>query len=595
MARLQRWMVMLALLAAWPALALETGAVSGRVYTPQDSTASLSLRQLQDLRALGLSSVRVEFEDRDGAAADRVAAYKQLLVNARKAGLQVIGVLTWASMGDQSVAPAQTTGPADFDTRFVPRFRASFDWHDATYANVDGQGSGITAWELWNEPDVYGFRKSTGAFMGEEFGLLCVRVYEAYRARGGVRKVMIGGISRMDDSTVLKGAFDSTPIRNFRAVNSGKLPGDLIAIHGYGNSKRPSRTGYAKQGGTFRDQVVFFLGLKDTAGRELIPKTQPLYMTEVGYGPSRSGSGVDFLRQGTVAAELQYVLSTLTQFPQFQRAYWYVMRDDELVGQADPRGQEWYGLRSVPQPTCGNAGVKLSYNVLANFHGHAGIGQTQAWQAVAAGDESWAEGTRSVPACGSIVPGNPHLRAFHRNDGADNAVGHPSDNGGGAYVHAWGNGTIQDFSGGALEGGLGSIGLLTGKSEAGYVYGLFWRKWLDMGGAGALGYPFDSGGGPDRHSWSSAIASGMVQDFTGGSLGQVQLQLATGASTVFYVYGTVLSEYLRVGAVGSLGYTTTDLVLVSGQQWRQNFQRGFVLLDAGTNTASAFDSAGRRL
>lgn len=540
--------------------AASTGIVSGRIYTSNDSIAPLSYRQLQDLKNIGVTTIRIEFEDRDGQDTARVAAYKNVIKWAGQLGIKVIGVLTFASMGDQSVPPGSTTSVSDFDARFVPRFLNTFDWHDATYKNVDSSGYGIEGWEIWNEPDVYSFSRS-GAFMGEEFGLLNVRVYESKKPYIGTRKLIIGGVSRMDDDIVLKKILDSAPIRNFQAVNGqNRLPGDYLGIHGYGNTQRPDLTGYSYQNGTFRSQIDFMLGLRDAAGYPLIPTGYPIIMTEVGYGTKSP------MTEATQATAMNYVLNTLKSYPQFERVLWYDYRDDEnRYAAGDPRGGEWYGIRYVPQAGYGNGGVKLSYNTLANFNSKPGIAQTS---------------------LGSGV--NTAIRdAFNRNDTANNHVGRPFDNGGGLYVHAWGNGVVQDFTGGAFEGGNGSIGLLNGQTTAGYVYGAFQTKWLNTGGAGSLGYPFNAGGGADRHSWNTTGATGMVQDFTGGSNGQGQIQQESGYSGVFYIGGAIFQKYLNTGNIATLGYATSDQY-ASGSQIRQDFRYGYIVHTPSTGATSAW-------
>jgi hypothetical protein len=536
--------------------ALQTGIVTGRIYTSANTTAPLSFRQLQDMRNIGATTIRMEFEDRDGLDTARTAAYKNIVKWAGQLGLKVIGVLTVNSMADQSLRPGQTLSVADFDSRFVPRYLTSFDWHNNTYGNVDGSGYGVEGWEIFNEPDVYEFKRN-GVYMGEEFALLCVRVYESRKPLIGTRKIIIGGISRMDDINVLRATFDSTPIRNYQGVNGqGRLPGDYLGIHGYGSSQRPDFTNYKYGGGTLRDQIIYFFSLKDALGYDLIPKTVPLIMTEIGNG-SKVQSETD------QATALSYVMNTVNAFPQFERVLWYDYRDDEIPGQTDPRGYEWYGIRYVPQASYGNGGVKLAYNALANASGKPGIGQT-------------ASGT---------APNAAIRAAFNRNDTANNNVGWPFNNGGGVWVHTWGSGVVQDFTGGT--GGNGSIGLLNGRTEAGYVYGAFQTKWVNTGGAGAVGYPFNAGGGADRHAWNTTGANGVVQDFTGGTNGQGQLQQETGQSAVYYIYGAVWTKYSSSGNIATLGYATSDLYY-NGTQYRQDFRYGHILYNATTGATSAY-------
>lgn len=73
--------------------------------------------------------------------------------------------------------------------------------------------------------------------------------------------------------------------------------------------------------------------------------------------------------------------------------------------------------------------------------------------------------------------------------GGENVLGLPRDNGGGAPVHAWGNGLAQDFGGGSKE--PGALLLASGTSTAYFVYGGIWTQYLvvDGGTTGCHGYP----------------------------------------------------------------------------------------------------------
>jgi len=534
--------------------------VTGRIYLGGNvlntTQAPLNYRQLQDLKNIGVSTIRIEFEDHQGADTALVTAYKNIVKWAGQLGIKVIGVLGQHALPYNAVKPADTTGVADFDQRFVPAYLSAFDYHNNTFGNVDGTGYGVEGWEIWNEPDVYGFKKGT-AFMGEEFGLLNVRVYESRKPSIGTRKLIIGGVSHLDDDNVLRAVLDSTPVRNFQAVNGQhRLPGDYLGLHGYGLTQRPDLNGYGYAGGTFKDQVDRMYTFKDAAGNDLIPKTMPILITEIGVTSKNQGEAAQ-------AAAMNFVFHTLKNYPYIERVLWYDYRDDENPSLSDPRGGEWFGIRHVPQAAYGNGGVKLAYNAFANFNGKAGIGQTS---------------------LGSGV--NEAIRtAFNRNDTANNNVGRPFNNGGGEYVHVWGNGVVQDFTGGT--GGNGSIGLLNGQSQAGYVYGTFQSKWLNTGGAGALGYPFHAGGGADRHSWNTTGANGMVQDFTGGTNGQGQIQQETGYTGVYYIGGAIFQKYLNTGNIATLGYAVSD-AYTSGTQLRQDFRYGYIVQNPSTGVSSAW-------
>jgi hypothetical protein len=575
------------------------GVVTGRFYTADDSIAPLSQRQLQSLRNLGVTSIRIEFEDKQGARVNYVNAYKGVIKAAGALGISVIGVLSMNSVAEGK-RPADTDNLADFDVSYAKAmFFPSFEWHDATYKNVDGSGFGVEAWEIWNEPDVYDFtRRSTGRFMGEEFALLCVRVFEEFKDRVGGRKIILGGISRMDDDGVLRAVFDSTPMRNFKAVNNGQLPCHKLAIHGYGNTQWPSRHGYAYLGGTFDDQIGHFLRLTGSSGGPtLIPAGQRIYLTEIGTGPKhravKNAAGdwepvwneVEYIRQASVAAEARWVFDRLAANPQFERAYWYNFRDDEDTSRSDPRGPQWYGIRAVPQSACGNFGIKLVHNALANVSGKPGVGQRQRWQILRAGDENWTEGVIPTPSCAPLTGADKILEAFNRNDGPQNLLGFPADRGlgGGPWVHQWNNSWLQDFRGALYSAGSDAMIVAENNaSTAAVVYGRFWDTWMAHGGLD-IGLPFDNGGGADRHPWFSAgtppESNGWVQDLRIGGTGHnamLTYETSAGAiNEVFIIRQPILGKYFEAGGVGGLGYPRGNQFQEGGHV-RQNFKKGYL-------------------
>ncbi|MCY1019084.1 hypothetical protein [Pyxidicoccus sp. MSG2] len=573
--------------------AVETGVVTGWLYTGDKTVQQLGPRQLDDLKNIGASHIRVEFiyPDSEPERSTYITSYKNIVQWAGERSIRVIGVLTVNSMLNKSVKPVNTSGPQDFDNRFVPIFKEALDWHDTTYTNVNGTSYGVEAWELWNEPDVYDMRRTDGRFMGEEFALLCVRAYEHYKGRGGTRKLIMGALSRWDDDVLFRQVYDSTPVRNFKAAQGRNvLPGDAIGMHAYGNlNVLPSQKGFSYASGNFEDVILNIRNLRDSAGRELVPSGQPIYVTEVGFGANRSGSQVYYWRQATQAAELKYVLETLNRYPQFQRVYWYAWRDEENKDTADPRGTNWLGLRHVPQAHCGLGATKLSYNVFANFNGRPGPAQRAAWQVLPAGDESWPTGQVTPPACGALQSPDPLLRAFHRHDQARNLVGQPRSFGGGPYVHRWGNGQVQHFMNGIWESGLGALGLADGRSEAGYVYGRFYEKWMAIGFTHVGGFPVDKGGGADRHRWDSSISRGVVQDFDGGSLGPNMLQLEewpVAGAQVLIIQGAWYQHYMANGGVGVFGYARTEPYYLGGTSYRMDFARGYMLQDTTTGAVT---------
>lgn len=82
-----------------------------------------------------------------------------------------------------------------------------------------------------------------------------------------------------------------------------------------------------------------------------------------------------------------------------------------------------------------------------------------------------------------------YFQAAFSQNGGENVVGLPRDNGGGAGVHQWGAGLVQDFGGGSYL--PGTIMLVNGASVPYWVYGGVWTRYvtIDHGPTGCHGYP----------------------------------------------------------------------------------------------------------
>ncbi|MEO8970923.1 MAG: hypothetical protein ABI406_04890 [Ktedonobacteraceae bacterium] len=76
--------------------------------------------------------------------------------------------------------------------------------------------------------------------------------------------------------------------------------------------------------------------------------------------------------------------------------------------------------------------------------------------------------------------------------GGENVVGLPRDNGGGAYIHRWGAGLVQDFGGGSAL--PGTMMLLDGTTTPYLINGGLWTQYvqIDHGALGCHGYPTTS-------------------------------------------------------------------------------------------------------
>ncbi len=78
--------------------------------------------------------------------------------------------------------------------------------------------------------------------------------------------------------------------------------------------------------------------------------------------------------------------------------------------------------------------------------------------------------------------------------------------------------------------------------------------WLNLGGFGVVGVPFDNGGGPGAHLWGP----GVVQDYTDPYGGGIIMQYY-GAQAAYWVHGAIRQAYFTMfGGYALLGYPVSN-------------------------------------
>ncbi len=108
--------------------------------------------------------------------------------------------------------------------------------------------------------------------------------------------------------------------------------------------------------------------------------------------------------------------------------------------------------------------------------------------------------------------------------GGENTVGLPRDNGGGAAMHRWAAGWIQDFGGGSMQPGALMQADSTGSVY--WVYGAVWIRYLaDLGPKGCHGYPTSaltavSGTGGDSYYRQNFQSGSLLWDATTSVIAQ---------------------------------------------------------------------------
>lgn len=564
-------------LAPGKAPAAELGLVAGRSHTTNQTRVPLTERHIREMKALGATTIRVEFEDRNGIWTDRVAAYQNILGWTDKHGLKVIGLINLSSINpsdDPEIrSPNSYPTTDDFKANYAPAVVEAFKWHDRTY----GSHGSLEGWEMFNEPDITGkawYRG--GTFMAEELAYCLVRVAEEKKFWYPTpRLIIFPGMSRADakwnSEWLWQKVFNTTSMKNFRNAYGNDIPGDAVALHAYGKGWDPASSAYNENyAGTFRTQLGFFLGLKDDAGRSLT-NGKPIYLTEMGAGFTQAGT------EAAQAAALRTYWSVVNEaaFGQIKKAFIHTYRDGDCESDCnDPNPapldpNELYGLRAKVEN--GDAPIRLAWNMMRNFTGRAGVGQTARWGAA---------DTR-------------FLSAFKAQDGTDNILGAPGAacTGCSPWVHTWENGpgqtaNVQDLVGAKV--GAAHKAMLTyvpGDASAAVVKGIFYDAWMAAGGGPVLGYPYAVGGGNiNQHAWNTAdgLTQGTVQDFRRAKDPAQQsilcFEKSPGTSNkVQIVRGAIFNKWYNGGNIVVYGYPRND------QYWdaaagrnRQDFARGTI-------------------
>ncbi|MGB3510280.1 MAG: PA14 domain-containing protein, partial [Microcoleaceae cyanobacterium] len=158
-----------------------------------------------------------------------------------------------------------------------------------------------------------------------------------------------------------------------------------------------------------------------------------------------------------------------------------------------------------------------------------------------------------------------YINTFNRNGGSEK-LGFPINN-----VHPWEEGYTQDFDWGSE--GRGAIMKAHGEDNSYWVGGKIWDKFLDIGGAGYLGYPTT-----DAVSVSGGLdnSGGKVQHFRGAEGIATKIWLSQhGAHPT---WGAIGGRYDSMGGPGSwLGFPTSAEHGIGDGWVKQDFEGGYML------------------
>ncbi len=299
---------------AAPGSGLKAGLVTGRIY--DDLDANLGDR-MRDFATLGVKVLRVEIEGND------YAKYRRIVSAARRYDIDVLALVAQGAAGDPLAGSLEW-----FDTTYVPQY---IDTVNRLVSAIPDIGHV----EVWNEPDVYGFRPIGEGDHAYRYALLASRVFESFheqKARGGRAPLLLAfDFSRQDDGGLLDLVYNQPPIQNHRsAYRPGRLPdglpADIVSIHGYGDfTKQPDEPGYAYGNKTFADAVDFFLTHKFADGRSVLNET-PVWYTELSFDTGRIGG------EANQARAIETAYGVLAQHREITAAFYYGYRDDEGSG-----------------------------------------------------------------------------------------------------------------------------------------------------------------------------------------------------------------------------------------------------------------------
>jgi hypothetical protein len=120
------------------------------------------------------------------------------------------------------------------------------------------------------------------------------------------------------------------------------------------------------------------------------------------------------------------------------------------------------------------------------------------------------------------------FQQIYQQKGGENIVGLPIDDGGGAAVHHWGSGSIQNMDGGSFR--PGAFMLADGSNTVYWIYGGIWTRYKqDQGAVGCHGYPisalalttsFNANSGTDTYYTQTFQHGSIVWDSTNASIAQ---------------------------------------------------------------------------
>ncbi|MGZ3416798.1 MAG: glycosyl hydrolase [Polyangiales bacterium] len=386
---------------------------------------------VDDLQRLGARWVRtLVYDGNHDQAAETLASYHCL-------GVRSLVLLNQESFGSTGSIPT-SNDDSEWET-----YAAVFA--DNAAAFVSAHASSIDAVEVWNEPDL----PTGGNIPPERFGLLLYKTYPKLKAILGSKPVVQGAVAGSEWPDYLRRAAQWMNVRGNYS--------DGVGVHPYGQRAAgyPSGWGFGELEDVVR--TTYERGNESRSGG-----WKPVWISEFGM-PSEAGDAPTYLSRA------YGVLDRLHGEGIVQHAFWFAWDDTTHY---DPE-HEHFGL---VEPSGGNP------------------------RPLRASGQTFAKLAGSLAACGATPPPDPPpsstpvggdaISACYDRNGGAAGNGSPADNGGGAAVHRWGAGEVQDYAGGS--NGPSMCMHADGTSDAWMVRGAIRDVYLaNGGGEGFLGYPIE--------------------------------------------------------------------------------------------------------
>ncbi len=173
---------------------------------------------------LNPAMLRMEFIGDPPANAINYAAYDYVIGQAGERGLEILGLIDYASINWSNRSEWATQ---DFRDRFTARVEEIVTrYHDAPHP--------IRHWEIWNEPDIqeptFNVRIDP-----QPYALLLIQSYEAIKAIDPGATVVLGGVSPKGlyyEENYLDDLYRTTAMQDYYTTN-GHYPFDVVAVHPY--------------------------------------------------------------------------------------------------------------------------------------------------------------------------------------------------------------------------------------------------------------------------------------------------------------------------------------------------------------------------